>query len=241
MHSPLEQFRIKTWLPLEWGGWDISLTNASVAMLMTVFSIVSLGVWGLCRTSAGRPGKAQSLWEVIYEWVENIIVENAGPEGRRFLPFVLSMFLLIFFGNMLGMVPYQFTFTSHIIVTFSLAFVVFAFVTGVGFYCHGLKFFSILIPHGTPWALLPLVVPIEIISYFSRPVSLSLRLFANMMAGHTLLKVFATFVVSLGLWGVVPFAFSVVLTGFELMVSALQAYVFTVLTCVYLRDAIALH
>jgi F-type H+-transporting ATPase subunit a len=177
-----------------------------------------------------------------YEFVGNMLTEQVGSAGKVFFPFVFTLFMFILVGNLLGMVPYSFTFTSHIIVTFGLAFVVFLMVTVLGFIKHGAHFLSFFVPKGVPAVMLVLMVPIEILSYLTRPVSLSIRLFANMMAGHTMLKVFAGFVIGLGvLGGWAPLALNVVLTGFEVLVAFLQAYVFAVLTCIYLNDAIHLH
>ena len=165
----------------------------------------------------------------------------SAPKGRRYFPFVFSLFMFILAGNLLGMIPYSYTFTSQIIVTFGMAFAVFIGVTIIGFVRHGMHFFTFFFPAGAPVYMAPLLIPIEVISYFVRPISLSVRLFANMMAGHTMMKVFGGFVVALGVFGVAPLAITVALTGFEILVALLQAYVFTILTCLYLRDAIHLH
>jgi F-type H+-transporting ATPase subunit a len=195
------------------------------------------------------PGRLQSLAEMFYEFVAGMVRENAGHDAKPYFPFVFTLFMFILFGNMLGMIPYTFTFTSHIIVTFGMALTVFVFVTVLALMKHGLHFFSFFMPHGAPVALAPILIPIEVISYVMRPVSLSIRLFANMMAGHTMLKVFAGFTVlmigglgSVGfLVGIVPIAINVALTGFEFLVAFLQAYVFSILTCLYIRDALELH
>ena len=175
-------------------------------------------------------------------------VGSIGPEGRRFFPFIFTLFFFVLLGNLLGLLPYSFTFTSHIAVTFALAMLVIVIVTIVALRIHGMHFFSYFFPEGAPKALAPLIIPIEVISYLSRPVSLSIRLFANMVAGHVMFEVFATFVVLLAgagvigvVGGVVPMALNVVLIGFELLVAALQAYVFAILTCIYLHDAVHLH
>ena len=174
--------------------------------------------------------------------IANLIRDTVGPEGRKYFPIIFTLFMFILFGNMLGMVPYSFTFTSHIIVTFGMAIAVFLAVTVLGIVKHGAHFVTFFVPPGAPIALWPLLVPIEIISYLSRPVSLSVRLFANMLAGHTLLKVFAGFVISLGIvGGWLPLTFVVALTGLELLIAFLQAYVFTILTCLYINDALHLH
>jgi len=206
------------------------------ALAVTVFLIASTG-----RRSV-VPGRWQSLAELSYEFVAGMIKDNVGSEGRKYFPFIFSLFMFILFGNLLGMIPYSFTFTSHIAVTFTMAIVVFLGVTLIGFMRHGFHFFSFFVPSGIPVFLMPLLVVIEVLSYLSRPISLSIRLFANMMAGHTMMKVFAGFVVGLGvIGGWAPLAMMVALTGFEFLVAFLQAYVFAVLTCLYLNDAIHLH
>jgi F-type H+-transporting ATPase subunit a len=167
--------------------------------------------------------------------------DTVGAEGRAYFPFVFGLFMFILFGNMLGMVPYSFTFTSHIIVTFAMAAVVFIGCTILGFAKHGMHFFSFFVPPGAPVWMWPLLIPIEVISYLSRPVSLSVRLFANMLAGHTLLKVIAGFIALLGVAGVLPLALVVALTGLEILIAFLQAYVFTILTCLYINDSLHLH
>ncbi len=244
-HSPLEQFEIRRLLPLDLGGVDASFTNSSLFMVIAV-ALVTLFLTASMRGRAMVPGRWQSLAELSYEFVANMIRDNIGSEGRRFFPVIFTLFMFVLFGNLLGLVPYSFTFTSHIIVTASLALAVIVGVTMVGIILHGFRFFGFFVPKGVPLAMLPLMVPIEIISYLSRPVSLSIRLFANMMAGHTMMKVFAGFVVTLGaatwgLGGLAPLAMNVMLTAFEFLVAFLQAYVFTVLTCLYLNDAIHLH
>ena len=179
--------------------------------------------------------------ELSYEFIVGLLRDTVGPDGRRYFPFVFTLFMFVLFGNMLGMIPYSFTFTSHIIVTFALAALVFVGVTILGFVKHGFHFFSFFVPPGISVALWPLMIPIEIISYLSRPISLSVRLFANMLAGHTLLKVFAGFVPVLGVAGVVPLAFVAALSGLELLIAFLQAYVFAILTCLYINDALHMH
>lgn len=240
MHSPLEQFRIVSHIPLQIAGVDVSFTNASTAMVLVVLVIFGFG-WISARRTCLVPHTCQNLAEALLELMEGVLVDNAGPKARPFLPFVFSLFLFVLMANLLGLLPWQFTITSHIVVTFTLASLVFLTVVLVGLWRHGWHFFSLFWPSGTPLALAPLVIPVELMSFLSRPVSLSIRLFANMMAGHTILKVFATFVVMMGLWGFVPLVLTVILTGFELAVSVVQAYIFSVLACVYLRDAIELH
>ena len=239
-HSPLEQFTIKPLAPIEIGGYDVSFTNSSLFMVFTII-LATVFLAGGMRRRAMVPGRWQSMAELSYEFIANMVRDNVGSEGRRFFPFVFTLFMFILFGNMLGMLPYGFTFTSHIIVTFTLAMVVFVGVTVLGFVKHGIGFLKFFAPSGVPIFIMPLLIPIEIISYLSRPISLSVRLFANMLAGHTLLKVFGGFVIALGVAGVVPFAFLVALMGLELLIAFLQAYVFAILTCLYINDALHLH
>ena len=179
--------------------------------------------------------------ELSYLFIANLVRDTVGPGGRPYFPFIFAVFMFVLFGNLLGMLPYAFTFTSHIVVTFAMALTVFVGVTVIALAKHGLHFFSFFVPPGVHWVMWPLLIPIEIISYLSRPISLSVRLFANMLAGHTLLKVFAGFVISLGVFGVAPLAFVVALTGLEFVIAFLQAFVFAILTCLYLNDALHLH
>ena len=221
-------------------GVDISFTNSSLAMIAAVALASGFLIFGT-RSGAMVPGRLQSLAELSYEFIANMIRDNVGQEGRKYFPFIFSLFMFVFFGNMIGMIPYGFTFTSHIIVTFGLAFVVFSGVTVIGFMKHGIRYLGFLMPTGIPMFMAPLIIPIEILSYLTRPVSLALRLFANMTAGHTMLKVFASFVFGLGVFGVVPLALVAALTGLEFIIAFLQAYVFTILACVYLNDALHMH
>lgn len=246
--DPLHQFQINPILQIVIAGYDVSFTNSAFFMVVAAALIYALLVFGM----SGRalvPGRLQSLAEIFYEFVANMVRDNAGHDARPYFPFVFSIFMFVLFGNLVGMIPFTFTFTSHIIVTFTLAATVFVFVTVLALMKHGLHFFSFFMPHGAPVALAPILIPIEVISYLMRPVSLSIRLFANMMAGHTMLKVFAGFTVmmisGLGavgfLAGIVPLAINIALTGFEFLVAFLQAYVFSILTCLYIRDALELH
>ncbi|MDR2794289.1 MAG: F0F1 ATP synthase subunit A [Holosporaceae bacterium] len=240
MLDPLHQFIIKPIFNIKIAGVDLSFTNSSFAVLVAVIMIYLLFSISI-KGKKMIPDRMQALSEIAYYFIAGLIDENIGSKGQKYFPFVFSIFLFILFGNLVGMIPYMFTYTSHIIVTFTLAMIVFLFVTILGFVRHGLKFFRILAPEGVPTLLLPLLVPVELISYLSRPISLSIRLFANMMAGHTMMKVFAGFAVMLGMYGVAPIAVNAVLTGFEIAISMLQAYIFTILTCVYLNDAVYLH
>ena len=239
-HSPLEQFLVKTLVPIKVGGVDISFTNSALFMVIAVALVALLMTVGMGKRSI-VPGRFQSVAEMFYEFVANILRETAGNEGRKYFPLIFTLFMFILFANMLGMIPSTFTFTSHIAVTFVMAAVVFLAVTVLGFIKHGIHFFTFFVPPGAPVAMWPLLIPLEIISYLTRPISLSVRLFANMLAGHTLLKVIAGFVPALGVAGVIPLAFVTALTGLEILIAFLQAYVFTVLTCLYINDALHLH
>ena len=244
MAGPIEQFEISRILPIEIGNLDLSFTNSSAYMVATV----GLAAGFLLLATSGRglvPGRMQSSAEMLYEFVSNTVRENAGHEGMRFFPLVFSLFMFVLFANLIGMFPYAFTVTSHIVVTFALAMLVFLTVTVYGICRNGLGFFRLFMPSGVPLILAPIIIPIEVVSYISRPISHSVRLFAVMLAGHITLKVFAGFVVSLGGFGalgmagaVLPLAMTVALTGLELLMSLIQAYIFTMLTCMYLNDAL---
>jgi F-type H+-transporting ATPase subunit a len=228
-------------------GKAVGFSQANVFMVVAVLLTMGLLVYGM-RQRAIVPGRLQSLAETAYEFVHELVTGQVGDEGKRFFPFVFALFMFVLFGNLLGMLPYAFTFTSHIAVTFALAMIVFVLITAVAISIHGMHFFSYFFPEGAPKVLAPLIIPIEVISYLSRPVSLSVRLFANMVAGHVMLKVFATFVVLMGSAGAVgifgaaaPLAVNVALVGFEFLVAFLQAYVFAILTSIYLHDAVHLH
>ena len=238
--SPLEQFVIRQWVPAEIGGVDVSFTNSAAFMVAAVVLASALMILSV-RQRAMVPSRWQLLAELSYSFIAKMLSDTVGKEGRPYFPFVFTLFMFVLFGNFLGMLPYSFTFTSHLAVTFALAAFIFIAVTLIAIFKHGIKFFSFFLPHGVPIAMAPLLIPIEIISYLSRPVSLSVRLFANMMAGHTLLKVVAGFVVPLGIFGVVPVAGLVAVTALELLISFLQAYIFTILTCIYISDAVHLH
>jgi F-type H+-transporting ATPase subunit a len=229
-------------------GESVRFSQSNAHMLLAFGLIAALMIWGTAKRAI-IPGRLQALAESGYEFVHGIVEGQVGHEGRRYFPFVFSIFMFVLFGNMLGLLPYAFTFTSHIAVTFALAALVFVVVTVVALAIHGTHFFSYFFPEGAPKALAPLIIPIEIISYLSRPISLSVRLFANMVAGHVMLKVFATFVVMIGsaagvlglVGAVLPMAMNVALVGFEILVAFLQAYVFAILTSIYLHDAVHLH
>jgi len=239
--SPLEQFEIKRLYEIHIGGIDVSITNSAVFMFVAIALVTAFLTLGM-RQHALIPGRWQSMVELSHEFIAKMVRDNVGSDGMRYFPFVFTLFMFILFCNLIGMVPFAFTVTSHIIVTFVMAAVVFLGVTVIGFIRHGTHFLKLFVPSGVPIFLLPLLVVIELLSYLTRPISLSVRLFANMMAGHTMLKVFGGFVVALGvLAGWAPLAFVVALTGLEIGIAILQAYVFAILTCIYLNDAINLH
>lgn len=228
-------------------GSSVNFTNSNLFMVIAGALMLAL-LWFGMRPRAMVPGRFQSAAEMAYESVMSMCIDTIGPEGRAFFPFVFTLFFFILFGNLLGVWPYDFTFTSHIVVTLALTMVVIILTTIVGLRFHKLHWFSYFVPEGVPKALLVLLVPIEVLSYLSRIISLSVRLFANMMAGHVMLEVFGAFVVMLGAAGVsfwVPsaltLAVNVLLIGFEILVATLQAYVFAILTCIYLHDAVHLH
>ena len=240
--NPMHQFNVyKIGPEIKINGIDISFTNASLFMLI---SGVFISLFLLLGTKDRKivPGKFQLISEMLYNFISKMISDTAGKKAKPYFSFIFSLFIFVLFCNMVGMLPYSFTVTSHIIVTLAFAMFIFIGVTILGFVIHGFKYLKIFVPSGVPMVLLPIIMIIEIISYLSRPVSLSVRLFANMMAGHTMLKVFGGFVISLGLVaGWLPLTFSVALTGLEILVAFLQAYVFAILTCIYLNDALNLH
>lgn len=240
MAGPLEQFEIKPLAELSVAGIDISFTNSALwmviaAVLVTGFMTLSM------RRGALVPGRWQGSAEVMYEFVANMLKDNVGSAGRKYFPFVFTLFMFVLFGNLLGMIPHSFTFTSHIAVTFAMALVIFLGVTVIGFMRHGTHYLRMFFPEGAPIATAIILIPIEIISYFSRPFSLAIRLFANMTVGHIMLKVIGGFVGLIGVLGVLPFALLTGITVLEFGIAALQAYVYTILTCIYLHDAIHMH
>ena len=237
---PLEQFKIEPLIPLHIGGLDVSFTNASLFMAIAVVLITALLVLGT-RRGALVPGRWQSVAEMSYEFVADMVDTNAGHDAEPYFPFVFTLFMFVLFANFLGLIPYSYTVTSQIIVTFALAALVFIGVTIIGFIKHGLHFLRFFVPEGVPLVLLLLLVPIEILSYFIRPFTLSIRLFANMLAGHTMLAIFGGFAASVGLAAIFPVLLDVAIYALEVLVAALQAYVFAILTCLYLRDALHMH
>ena len=240
MASPLEQFEVTPIVPIQVGGLDLSFTNASLFMVINVAIVTVI----LVTATSGRalvPSRMQSMGEIFYEAIANMIRDNVGSGGRAYFPFIFTLFMFVLTCNLVGMIPGSFTVTSHIIVNFSLAAVIFLGTTVIGIVRHGTKFLSLFFPHGAPWWTGIILIPVELISYLSRPVSLSVRLFANMTVGHVLLKVIAGFILPLGVLGIIPFAGLLAITALELMIAVIQAYVFTILACVYLHDALHLH
>jgi len=237
----MAQFEIKRLVPLELFGYDISFTNSSLFMVIAVVVVSAFLIFAISGRSL-VPGRLQSIAESVYEFVANIVRENLGHEGMRYFPWVFTIFIFILALNMIGLIPGTFTVTSHIIVTFALAAMVWITATLIGFARHGVGYLKLFVPAGVPIWLMPLIVPIEVVSYLIRPISLSVRLFANMMAGHTMLKVFASFAVSLPIFAkLFPVLFTAAFTGLEFLVAFLQAFIFTVLTCIYLNDAVHMH
>jgi F-type H+-transporting ATPase subunit a len=244
--DPIHQFEIKNFLTLgRIGGHEIALTNSALFMLIALIGITAL-MLGATRSRALVPGRMQAVAELSYEFVANTLRSSAGSEGMKFFPLVFTLFMFILAVNLIGLIPYAFTVTSHIIITVSLALLVFLTVIVYGFWKNGLRFFRLFVPSGIPIYILPLVTFIEILSFVSRPISHSVRLFANMLAGHITLQVFAGFIILMGsamgvlgwIGGVLPFAMIVILMALETLVAFLQAYVFAILTCIYLNDAI---
>ena len=247
MAGALEQFEIRPLYPLHAHGYDLSFTNSALAMVVgAVVATLFLGL-GISRR-AMVPGRWQAASELSYEFVRGMVRENIGEHGMYYFPLIFSLFFTVLMGNMIGLVPHMFTFTSQIAVTGALAVMIFLMVIVIGIARHGVKFFSLFVPAGVPWAMMPLIVPLEVLSFVVRPVTLSVRLFANMMAGHILLTVIAGFAVTfLGMgalgvaFGLVPTLFNVVLIAFEMLIAFLQAYVFAILCCIYLKDTVELH
>jgi F-type H+-transporting ATPase subunit a len=237
---PLEQFKIAPLIPIHIGGLDVSYTNSALFMTIAVALITALLVLGTRRGTL-VPGRWQSIAEMSYEFVADMVETNAGHGAEPYFPFVFTLFMFVLFSNLLGLIPYSYTVTSQIIVTFALAATVFIGVTIVGFIKHGVRFGRLFVPEGVPILLLFLLVPIELLSYFIRPFTLAIRLFANMLAGHTMLAIFGGFAASVGLLAIFPVLLDVAIYALEILVAALQAYVFAILTCLYLRDALHLH
>ncbi len=249
MANPMEQFEIKDIAPIEYGQYDLSFTNSALWMALALVTVAIFLFVGTAKPQL-VPSRWQAAVEYLYDFVRKMLDDNVGPEGRKFAPLIFSLFIFVLACNMLGMIPWvgSFTPTSHISVTLGLAVLVFAIVCIVGFWKHGLHFFSLFWPKDTFFPLAVFVACIEFLSFLSRPFTLAIRLFANMTAGHVLLKVFGTFVVSLGLFSDLPFVLAILpltvtiaLTGLEVLIAVVQAYVFALLASIYLNDAINLH
>ncbi len=240
-HSPLAQFEIKPLIPIHIGGVDISFTNSALMMTIALGLAIALLIFGT-RKRALVPDRMQSIAELSYEFVANLVRDSVGSQGRHYFPLVFSLFMFILFGNMLGMIPYGFTFTSHIIVTFVLALTVFLLVTILGFVKHGIRFFTFFCPPGVSWILMPLMIPIEIISYFIRPMSLSVRLFANMVAGHVIILSLIGLIFMFGFFVAIPaLAMALFIMLLELLVVFIQAFIFSLLAAVFIGQIRAAH
>lgn len=247
MADPIHQFVITPIIPLEIAGMDVSFTNSSLWMAIGVCAS-SLFLIAASRSKSAVPGRMQAFAEMTHEFIAGMIKENTGKDGLQYFPFIFTLFVVVLMGNILGLLPYSFTYTSHIIVTTVLAAAVFVMVTFYGFWNNGLHFLTLFSPPGIPLALKFLIIPIELLSFLIRPITLSVRLFANMMAGHLMLKVFAgfcTMMAAAGIGGIMaaflPMFFNVALLGLELLVALLQAYIFAILSCIYLKDTVDLH
>ena len=240
MAGPLEQFEVKPIVNINVGGLDLSFTNASLWMVFAATAI-TLFLVGSMRGRALVPTRLQSMAELTYELVANMVRDNVGSGGRPYFPFIFTLFTFILFGNLLGLIPGSFTFTSHIIVTFAMAAVVFVGITIIGIVKHKTRFLRLFLPAGAPWWTAIILIPVELMSYLSRPFSLAVRLFANMTVGHLMLKVIAGFIVPLGVFGLLPLTGLVAVYALEVLIAIIQAYVFTILSCIYLHEALHLH
>ncbi len=246
MIDPLHQFMVTPLIPLQLFGIDLTFTTSSLFMVLAVLVTLLVFHLGSREQQDAIPSKIGVVTEKVHTFIQDLIKAQVGDDGLKYTPYILSIFMFILMGNLLGLIPFSFTFTSQLVVTIGLALFVFISVTFIGVYLHGFHFFRLFCPKGTPLYIAPLLVPVEIMSYLSRPVSLGVRLFANMVAGHAMLKIFASFCVLLagGMLlplAILPFVMTVAITAFEVLVAVLQAYVFTILTCIYLNDAINLH
>ncbi|MDO4184076.1 MAG: F0F1 ATP synthase subunit A [Rhodospirillales bacterium] len=240
MSNPMEQFNIKTIIPIHIGNYDISFTNSSLFMLLAVAACLAL--FTLClRKRTIVPEKGQAFAEMVYGFVHGLVKNNVGAEGLKYFSFIFSLFLFVAFGNVLGLFPYAFTFTSHVAAVGTLSLLALLFNVVIGIKKKKWGYIRTIMPKGIPWALAPLVMPIETISLLSKPFSLTIRLVANMTVGHIMLKIIAGFIVALGVAGVVPLLFDAVIIVFELFIALLQAFIYTVLSCIYLSDAIHSH
>jgi F-type H+-transporting ATPase subunit a len=241
MSSPFQQFLIKPLVDIDIAGVNVSFTNSSLAMMIAIGGIFLLYYLPMKKASI-IPSRWQSVGEMLYLFINNLLKDFVGEYSKKYFPMIFTTFLFVLFSNLLGMLPYSFTVTSHIIVTFVLGLIIFIIINIIAFYIHGIKFLKFFLPAGVPMWMAPMIILIELFTYISRPVSLSVRLAANMIAGHVMLKVLAGFVVPLGFaLGWTPLPLTIILTGFEIFVAILQAYIFTILLCVYLSDAVNSH
>lgn len=245
--DPIHQFVITPIIPLYVGDMDLSFTNSSLWMAIAAITSSTFLIMAT-RKKALVPSRMQAFAEMLYEFIAGMIRENTGPEGRRYFPIIFTLFMVVLMGNVLGLIPYSFTYTSHIVVTGVLALMIFLMVTVLGFVNHGTHFLSLFSPPGVPFALKLFIVPIEVLSFLIRPVTLSVRLFANMLAGHLMLKVFAGFSTMMAgafvggaIAGLIPMFFNVALYALELLVALMQAYIFAILSSIYLKDTLDLH
>ena len=240
MNSPLKQFVIQKIFPIHWAGYDLSVTNSTIFMLIALGFSMFIFTRSIVRGTL-VPGRLQVVAEGLISTILQLMKDNVAPEGRQYFPLIFSAFIFILFGNLLGLIPGAFTVTSHIVVTLAFGFMIFFLITIIGFMRHGLGFFRKFIPSGVPAPIMPIIVAVELISFCFRPFSLGVRLFANMLAGHVVLSIFAGFTVSMGVLGFMPLLTNVLFIGFEVFVSGLQAYIFTVLSCSYLNDVLHLE
>ena len=243
MENPLHHFEVHTLIPIHIGGLDLSISNAVVAMWVGLAIIVGAFMLVVSRGISPIPGKLQSILEIALEFIRNLVFEFIGKEeGKKYVPFIASLFLFILACNLIGLVPGSYTITSQVVVTGTFACGIFIMTLVIGFSKHGMGFFGILVPPGVPKIMIPLMIPIEIISMLARPISLAVRLFANMTAGHTILAVLFGLAMTSPLWvSWMPFGFTVVINGLEIAIAFIQAYIFTTLTCVYIGDVVKLH
>ncbi len=241
MHSPMDQFNIHEIIPLTFMGLNVSITNATVWLAIVTLSLMAFQYFAL-RNATLVPNKLQLVLETSYDFIANMIGDTVGKGGKIYAPFIFTVFMFVLFSNVFGMIPYSFTVTSHFAITIVLAMFFFIVITIIGFMRHGLHFLSLFLPAGAPKVLAPLLIFLELVSYLVRPFTLSLRLFLNMMAGHVIIKVFAGFSIMVGAYfGIFPALFNVLFVGFEFFVAGLQAYIFTILICIYLNDSVNLH
>jgi F-type H+-transporting ATPase subunit a len=241
-HSPLTQFEVKKIIDIKIGKYDLSFTNSALYMVIATFLIIAFMIFSTRKKSL-IPSRIQTIAEILFNFINDLIKGSIGDEGQKFFPLIFSLFTFILICNFLGMTPYGFTSTSQVAVTLSIAILCFLIITIYAIYRNKLSgFIHMFLPSGVPWWMSPLIFLIELFSFLIRPITLSVRLFANMVAGHVLLKVIAGFIISLGgIFAILPFAFSIVMTGFELFVAVLQAYIFAILVCAYLSETMKAH